>query len=687
MGDIFLSDFKYGLNRQRPRVAGLPGTLWDAKNVHITRGGDIERPLRFTPTYALPAGQTFGLGAVGGQVYTFGSVSNAAVPNGVQYQQLTSPAADAMTQVLDARAVGGALYVIAKYASGNIYHFYNGTRVTDWDALATTNGNFNNLAIYLADVVNADANVTAIAAGQTITVTANVAGTPFSLAASESGGASGTLTLSVLQPNVVVVPETLAQGTIAIIGGSSSPGVNKVTQITANGVSLMTASVDWTLSNDSTASGVAAAINNNTAATGFTALAVSNIVTITTKPGTGATPNGQTVAGTLGGNVAATYGNLAAGVTAVAAVAQIVQATFASSYTGTDAYTLTVNGTAYIATGNASGTGKSLYVYQHRMWSPENSLWEYCKLDTFTDWSTVSASSGAGFINISNASEGSEPLVGAGTYIGQSAIFSRRNCQIYNLAADATTINLAQTIQNTGALSARSILNYGTTDLFYLDETGIRSLKARDASGEAFVNDLGSAIDSFVRPNIKALPFGQVQRACAVVEPIDGRFWLAVGPLIYVLSYFPDTQINAWSYLDPGFTVSDFARAYNKLYVRAGDTVYLYGGASGAEYPIAGEAVAEVDLPFVATSPPSWGMLAGFDIACSGAWQCQALTDSNDETAQIDVGTLTETTYNLEDIGLQGRYTYIAFNLKCSTAGPATISNLCVHHDGKEPNN
>ena len=68
MGSIFLSDFKFGLDRRRTRVAGENGTLWDAKNVLVSRGGDIERPKRFVPTYSLPPGQTFGLGAEIGMI-------------------------------------------------------------------------------------------------------------------------------------------------------------------------------------------------------------------------------------------------------------------------------------------------------------------------------------------------------------------------------------------------------------------------------------------------------------------------------------------------------------------------------------------------------------------------------------------------------------------------------------------
>lgn len=690
MGSLFISDFKYGMDRRRQKVAGVPGTLWLGKNALINRGGDIETPKAFVPMYSLSAGQTFGLASVGGQIYVFGSIDPSAlttpIPNGVQYQRLVSAhgAGDAMVQVLDVQAADGKLYVIAKYASGNIYHFYGGTRVTDWDALATTNGNAAALAVYLADVVNADANVAAIASGPTITVTANVPGTAFAISKSVVG--AGTIHLATVQPNVVAVPETVATGDVTITGGSALNGVNRVNDVMVNGVSLMLASVDWVLSNAATASEVATQINNKTATHHYSAAAVGADITISAGPGTGATPNGFVISPQLIGNVTATTTAMSGGVTAVAAIAQIATATIGGTYSGTDQYTLTINGTAYTTTGNASGTGKSLYLTLQRLWSPATSLEQYSKLDTFNNWSDASPSSGAGFINLSNDAEGSEPLVGAGTYISQTAIFSRRNCRIYNLDADATSINLAQSIDNTGARASRSILAYGTTDLFYLDETGWRSLKARDASGAAFVNDLGTAIDAFVVPNMNALPNGVVQRACAVVEPLDGRFWGAIGPYIYVLSYFPGSQISAWTYLDPGFSVSDFARAYNRLYVRSGDTIYLYGGTNGSTYPRAGELVTQIDLPFAATQPPGFSMFTGFDMAGSGEWEVKVYLNPDEPTIYQDVGIVDGTTYTGESNSWPARATHAAPSLTCSAGGFATISNMTLWHDGKEPN-
>ena len=127
MSYISIENFKFGMDRRRKRVAGVPGTLWLGENVHISRGGDIERAKKFVSTFNLVGKSTFGLGTVRGQLYVFGSVTTpAGLPLGLQYQRLQSPAASAMTQVLDVRTFDGKLYAIARYADGNVFHFYDG---------------------------------------------------------------------------------------------------------------------------------------------------------------------------------------------------------------------------------------------------------------------------------------------------------------------------------------------------------------------------------------------------------------------------------------------------------------------------------------------------------------------------------------------------------------------------------
>lgn len=688
MGSIFLTDFKFGMDRRRPRVAGVPGTLWVGENVQISRGGDIERPKKFVSTYTLPAGKTFGLGGTRGQLYVFGSLPAASVatPLGVQYQRLQAPSGASMTQVLDVKAVAGNLYVIARYADGNTFHFYNGTRITDWDAVADANTSASILATYLAELISADNAVSAVAVGASVTITARVPGTAFTVSKSTTdfGAISDQdITLATAQANVAAVAEVRATAVVAVLSGTNGT----VEDITINAVSLMRDAVDWQGSTADTAEAVAISINNKNATHGYLAVAVGANVTVTASKGTGATPNEYAVVYTSTGDVLLDAPSMSGGVTAVAGVAQVVTATITGTFQSLDQFIITINGVPYTSTGRAAGTGVSAYVAKKRVWSSAGSLEVYSKLNTFDNFSDAGASAGAGFLNIANESEGSERLVGTGTFIDQSAIFSRRNIRLYTFSTDAEAIAIAQPIDNSGALSARSILAFGTTDLFYLDETGIRSLRARDASGAAFVNDIGVSIDPFVRAYLDTLSSALVSRACSVVEPRDGRYLLALGNYVLVLSYFPGSEISAWTYFDLGYNISDFARLYNQLYARSGDAIYLYGGSTGATYPGAGEMIARVQLPFVSTQPPGTNMLTGFDMACTGDWKVEKLVDPNDEVAGKEtIGIINGVTYGEGDNAVAGRATHMAFNLTCSAAGPATISNLTVRTDGKEPN-
>lgn len=690
MGSIFISDWKFGMDRRRKRVAGVPGTLWDGKNVVINRGGDIERTRRFVPTYTLPTGKTFGLGAVRGQLYAFGSLASGFVtmPTGVQYQQLAAPSGAAMTQVLDVRAAGGSLYVIARYADGEIHHFYNGTRVTDWDALGEANSDYTTLAAYMAELLSSDATVSATAVGDSLTITAVVPGTAFTIAKSTTdigGTTDQDITLATVQANVPAVAEVQATTLLTFLAGTAGTG-HSVNDITINGVSLMAAAVLWATSNTVTAAAVAAQINNLSATHGYLAAAALGVITVTAAVGTGTTSNNYAVAADVGGDILIDTPSMAGGVAAVAGVAQVVTATFAGAFEAKDRFVIYINGTPYAATGRAAGTGVSAYVVKKRVYSPAASLWEYCALNDFDDWNDAGASSGSGFLNVSNDAEGAERLVGAGTYITQSAVFSRRNIRVYDVSTDAAQTVMSQPIDNSGALAARSIVGYGTTDLFYLDEPGIRSLRARDASGAPFVNDIGVAIDPFVRAHLDTLSQATIMKACAVVEPREGRFWMALGNRIYALSFFPGSQISAWTYIEPGFNIDDFARAYSQLYVRGGDTVYLYGGPTGLTYPNANETIATVGLPYVSSSPPGMNMMAGFDIASEGNWTTELLLDPNNEALAVNVGTVTNVTYPNADIPTVGRSTHMALSMTCAEAGAASISNLTIHTDGKEKN-
>jgi hypothetical protein len=680
-----VNDFKFGMDRRRERVAGVPGTLWLGKNVHLSRGGDVQRAKKFVPTYTLPP-NTFGMGQVRGQIYVFGSAAAPTLAVGLQYQRLqAADTSAAMVEVLDVDTFDGKFYVIARYANGEVHHFYNGARVTDWDTISAAATDVNVLASYLADLIDADADVSATAVGAVLTISARVAGTAFTIskATTDFGGTSDQdITLATAQANVAAVAEVRSTSVCSILSGSSGT----VQDVTVNGVSLMRAPVAWATSNTATAAAIAVQINNKTATHGYTALASGAGFTITAAPGTGSTPNEYVVSDTVTGDVVLSAPTMSGGVSEVEPVAQVVTATLSGTLQAADLYTILINGTAYSTTARAAATGTSAFVHKQRMWSPANTLWNYSKLLDATNWTDSGPASGAGFLRLSLESEGSERLIGAAPYGAQAAVFSRNAIHIWNINTDAELNEIGTPLGNTGALAARAILPYGNSDVFYLDEPGVRSLRSKEQVNEAFSSDIGNPLDTFIRAYMNTLSEAQIRRAVSVIGP-EGRYWLALGQRIFVLSNFPGSKISAWSYYDAGFDISDFVRVRNKVYARAGDVIYLYGGADGETYPNDNEMIAQVSTSFMtAQMPATVKQFTGFDIACTGQWATKALVNPNDESQFVDIGVLNRTTYNIPNgrIPLPSTSSHVALDLICSKAGAATISSLTVHYDTNE---
>lgn len=685
---VVIDSFRFGVDRRRPRYAAVPGTLYAGKNVHISRGGDIERAKKFVSLYTLPAG-TFGLGQINGQLWVFGSADLAgSMPAGVQYQRLQLGSA-AMTRVLSNRVFDNKHYVIAEFDDGNIAHYYNGTRITDLDSHATAGADsiasFSTLADYMARKLNASSAVKTIVSGSDVLVEAIVPGTPFTLTSGTVNGGAGvndqTATVTTVQANVAAVAETRATGTVTITGGTTSAGINTIL-VSVNSVNLTASPVDFITSNSATAAALVVAINNNSGASGYTASAVGPIVTLQAAPGTGTSKNGHVVVATVAGDATASTANMAGGVAAVTPVAQIMKVAFGGTFEGADQFTLTLNGTAHVGTARASGYGTYASIYKRRVFQTANSLLRYSKLSDPSDVTDASSSSGAGFINLSNDSEGSERLVSICPYQTYLAIFSRRNVRVYDINTDAAQNAFRQELENTGTFAPRSVISYGNTDVFYLDDTGIRSLQVRDVTNAAFVADAGSAIDPLVAEWLATLSPAEQERAVSIIEPTDGRFMCAIGSRIFVLSFFPSSKVNAWTYYEPGFTATDFVRLKRELYARDATTIYLYGGKTGDVYPGANEQTPVVSLPFVtAQSAPNFKRWLGLDMAATGTWKVEMLIDPNDVTKTIEVARPTGVTYALPDIAGIAETPMFALDLTCISAGAASISNLVAHFE------
>ena len=326
---------------------------------------------------------TSGYTAVGvGAVVTITAQMHGTTPNGYVVDatgagdvtttdvNMASGTTSAMVQFIEAHAFAGKVYAIAEFDDGGTYHFYNGVRISDWDSISDSNSSFAQVAEVLARKVGAVDAVDAQVVGEKVIITASVAGTSFTCtSATTDNGTSSTPTATATQlvANVAAVTAVRATGTVTITAGTAG-ALNTISSVTVNAVELLAATVAWISSNSATANALAIAINNNSTTSGYTAEASGSSVTIRAAVGTGTTPNGYVVAATVGGTVTVGTANMAGGVAAVTAVAQVYEVAIGgASFDAADLWKITLNSTDYQTTGRGAGAGTSVYVFKKRV--------------------------------------------------------------------------------------------------------------------------------------------------------------------------------------------------------------------------------------------------------------------------------------------------------------------------------
>lgn len=143
----------------------------------------------------------------------------------------------------------------------------------------------------------------------------------------------------------------------------------------------------------------------------------------------------------------------------------------------------------------------------------------------------------------------------------------------------------------------------------------------------------------------------EIARAKAIVDPVDGRYWLLLKDKIFVLSYFPASgggNITAFSIYEPGVNFTDLITVGNRIYARSGDTIYLYGGADGNDYGEAGDFEITVELPFYdASKPGDIKVLTGLDVTSEGSWTVSMKVDPKDLTNEIPIGDVADITIDM----------------------------------------
>lgn len=289
---------------------------------------------------------------------------------------------------------------------------------------------------------------------------------------------------------------------------------------------------------------------------------------------------------------------------------------------------------------------------------------------------------GAGFVNMANQSAGSEALTGLGRYQNLVAVFARRNTQIWYVDADPLQNVQRQVLENIGTLSPKTIVSFGQVDLFFLSDTGVRSLRARDSSNQAGVSDVGTPVDDMLVDYMADLPEQTIREATAVFDPRDGRYIISIADRTFVFSYYSTTRISAWSEYDYGFRVDDYVSMDGKIYARGEDTIFLFGGATGKEFDTSQVTVV---LPYIdGRQIATFKSFQSLDVVAEGVWQVYAGTEPAAPEAMTLLATINGTSLNKMKLGMVAHAPLIRLKFVCISDGPARLSKVILHYNAAE---
>lgn len=358
------------------------------------------------------------------------------------------------------------------------------------------------------------------------------------------------------------------------------------------------------------------------------------------------------------------------------------------SYEQYDIFTVIIAGESYSVQAGASVVGRFCRTHMDKMYSTSGSLLYFSETSTNGGPSafTNDTANGAGVINLSSQDSGSSALTSIALYQGKLAIFSETSVQIWTMNADPKLNSFSQILNNVGTSSPNSVVSLGNIDTYFLSQLGVRSLRARDASNVAIVSDVGNPIDDLIISDMLLLSESTKSNAVGLIDPVDGRYWLSVGPKVYVYSYFPSSGINAWSVYFPTvgpdripLELSSLCSLNNRIYARSGDFIFAYGGLAGNYYD---ETVVTVQMPFLDGGKPAHFKTAqAIDSACVGAWDVSVAADISAPDLFDYVGKIENSTYSNGRIMTTAIGTHLSVKMVNSYLGYAKIGNFAIHFE------
>lgn len=297
----------------------------------------------------------------------------------------------------------------------------------------------------------------------------------------------------------------------------------------------------------------------------------------------------------------------------------------------------TINWTATTPQVKGAPASKIVTVAANKVFVGDKDVVRFCATNDATDWTSEND---AGYLPTGLQAIGETICTSLSIYRANLVAWTTSSMQVWQVDPDPTRMALVDAVEGVGSSYIRAdagVMN----DLYFTSRLGVRSVGITATTGTMGAYDVGSAVDELVR---EALAAG--------IQPIGmfyanaSQFWLFCGAEAFVFSLSKLSKVYAWSRYTFPWPVTDACPLDGKLYVRAGDDVYVLDETVFADdvadaadpptitptrYPVT------VQWPWLnMSSPGTEKMMIGVDAVvrhASGTTYVSVGYDENDENA------------------------------------------------------
>ena len=243
-----------------------------------------------------------------------------------------------------------------------------------------------------------------------------------------------------------------------------------------------------------------------------------------------------------------------------------------------------------------------------KVFAVKDDVVRFCKTNNPHDWTTAS---NAGFLGVGVQQSGAVNPTALGEYGKNMVVFFPDSAQVWEVDPDPALMRFLQ------GLDVGCPYPYGAAnmsgDVFFASYDGVRSITTQSTTGNLIDVDVGSPIDSVIKPELTAW---------ASVKSFyfrgSGQFWTLIGQTAYVYSFSRSSKISAWSTYRFPFPISDVTEMNGDLYFRSENSVYRFEESATTDAGVPFEAV--IEFPYLDfQSPGALKQVTGMDAVMVGS--------------------------------------------------------------------